>query len=422
MTHDDFWRHIEGLIHAGAHANKPEPYRKRLAALLDGFDAHQVAWFLHHVNYRLSRLRTRGHWLAATLAHAGACDDEDFAAFRAWVIAHGRDAFDQVLANPDRAASLGIPLDRNGDPKPALNALAWTPGKIFDKKTRSDADTSSAIWKTIAADESTRHEEDFHVGWSYWEPVAPGELERDFPALWAAFGARYRDRLASSDYDDPLAGFVRSAEVKGLGQVNIGDTLVSRHDGTSFVVLGISDTAAIFGEDEYLGGDDFRYIARVQEEDGAIHSNQGLSGRHQRRPDDPDTGPPEEDDDGDMGSGVSDESMELDDAIQARVKAALGDDVRVIYEAYDYDDEDLPVDNLDQQAHKGRIRFVAEDPNDGETFESETLENPTWLDVARVANQMLIALNDHHHVYLEGFDIVKRPKGDAAIAEFSMGS
>ena len=28
------------------HANKPEPYRKRLAALLDGFDAHQVAWFL----------------------------------------------------------------------------------------------------------------------------------------------------------------------------------------------------------------------------------------------------------------------------------------------------------------------------------------------------------------------------------------
>ena len=79
MTHDDFWRHVEGLIHAGAHANKPEPYRKRLAALLDGFDAHQVAWFLHHVNYRLSRLRTRGHWLAATLAHAGACDDEDLA-------------------------------------------------------------------------------------------------------------------------------------------------------------------------------------------------------------------------------------------------------------------------------------------------------------------------------------------------------
>ena len=37
--------------------------------------------------------------------------------------------------------------------KPALNALAWTPGKIFDKETRSDADTSSAIWKTIAADE-----------------------------------------------------------------------------------------------------------------------------------------------------------------------------------------------------------------------------------------------------------------------------
>lgn len=422
MTHDEFWSHIGNLNQAGANASKPEPYRKRLAALLDGFEPEQVAWFLHHVNYRLSQLRTRGHWLAATLAFAGACDDEDFAAFRAWVIAHGRDAFDRVLANPDHAATLGIPLDRDGDPAPALNALAWTPGKVFDKKTRSNADTQSAIWKMIAADQSSRHEEDFHIGWSYWESVAPGELERDFPALWAAFGARYREHLADGDYDDPLAGFVKTAEIKGLGQVKIGDTLVSRHDGTSFVVLGISDTAAIFGEDEYLGGDDFRYIARVQEEDGEIHSNQGISGRYQRRPGDPDTGPPDEEDDDDMGSGVSDESMELDDAIQARVKAALGDDVRVIYEAYEYDDDELPVDNLDKRAHKGKIRFVAEDPNDGETFESGILENPTWLDIARVANEMLIALNDHHHVYLEGFDVIKRPKGEAAIAEFSMGS
>ena len=55
--------------------------------------------------------------------------------------------------------------------------------------------------------------------------------------------------------------------------------------------------------------------SRVQEEDGAIHSNQGS-----RTPSAP-TGrsgyrTAGRDDDGDMGSGVSDESMELDDAIR----------------------------------------------------------------------------------------------------------
>jgi hypothetical protein len=222
-----------------------------------------------------------------------------------------------------------------------------------------------------------------------------------------------------------MSGFVREAELTGLGTVRIGDTLISRHDGSSFTVLGINDSSVIFGEGEYIGGEDFRYMARIRDADGEIRSNQGLSGRYQRRPGDPDTGPHIDDaegDEDDADGGVSDESMALDDAIQARVRAALGDDVRVIYEAYDFDDDDLPVDNLDKRAHKGNIRFIADDPSDGERFESEVLDNPTWMDVARVANQMLLALGDRHHVYLEGIDIVKKSKGEPVIAEFSMGS
>ena len=75
-------------------------------------------------------------------------------------------------------------------------------------------------------------------------------------------------------------------------------------------------------------------------------------------------------------------------------------------------------DAVRSSGHNG---CVAEDPNDGETWESEVLDNPTWLDVARVANQMLIALNDHH-VYLEGIDIIERPKGKPVVAELVMGS
>lgn len=420
MTRNEFWAHIASLNASGASASKPEPYRKKLVALLNPLSASEVAWFIHWVHFHLDKLRTRRHWCAAVLAHGGSCDDEAFGAFRGWIIAHGEDAYGRVLANPDEVFKLGIPADKDGYPLPQLNALLWTPRKVLDKKA-ADHVAQQEIWDTISDDVDSRHEEDFHVGWSYWDPITVAELQRDLPALWADLGELYTATTEDEDYDDPVAGFVKQADIKGLGTVSIGDTLVSRHDGTSFVVLGISDTAAVFGEDEYLGGDDFRYIARVQDADGEIRSNQGISGRYQRRPGDPDLGPPEEDDD-DSGSGVSDESMALDDAIQARLKAALGDDVRVVYEAYEFDDDERPVDNLDKRAHKGRIRFVAEDPNDGETFESDVLENPTWLDVARVANQMLIALNDHHHVYLEGIDIVKKPKGEPVIAEFSMGS
>lgn len=440
MTDAEFWSHIAALNATGANPNKHEPYRKKLVAHLQPLGAEIIAGFMHLTSFHMMQLRTRPLWCAATLACGGACGDEKFTDFRAWIVAQGAEAFARVLANPDHVAELDIPSDKSGTPVPLLKPLTGTPGKLFLKKIGDDVERYRSIWKTLRADASTQHEEDFHIGWSYWDARTAEELQRDFPALWAKFGEQYLVRAKAlaaraadrdefddddDDDDDDMSRFVREAELPGLGTVRIGDTLIHRHDGGSFTVLGINDSSVGFGG-ESIGGDDFRYSARVRDSEGEISSGQGLSGRYQRRPGDPDTGPTviddAEGDEDDADGGVSDASMALDDAIQARVKAALGDDVHVIYEAYDFTDDDLPVDNLDKRAHKGKIRFVAEDPNDGERYESAVLVDPTWLDVTRAANDMLLALGDRHHVYLEGFDIVKKPKGEPVIAEFSMGS
>ena len=62
------------------------------------------------------------------------------------------------------------------------------------------------------------------------------------------------------------------------------------------------------------------------------------------------------------------------------------------------------------------------DPLDGERYESEVLSDPTWLQLAVVANQLMVTLGYEDHVYLEGFEVIRRPKGKPRIGEFVLGS
>lgn len=54
-------------------------------------------------------------------------------------------------------------------------------------------------------------------------------------------------------------------------------------------------------------------------------------------------------------------------------------------------------------------------------FESEVLNDATWLDLMRIANEMAISSGDVHHRYLEGIEPTGR-SGDITIAVLSMGS
>ena len=82
----------------------------------------------------------------------------------------------------------------------------------------------------------------------------------------------------------------------------------------------------------------------------------------------------------------------------------------VSYSAY----EDY-TDNLDEVAVEGRVQFIEEidTPNEigmvmgnvpydtRKNYISPVMENPTWLEVALLANDMINETGDNHHIFLE---------------------
>lgn len=72
---------------------------------------------------------------------------------------------------------------------------------------------------------------------------------------------------------------------------------------------------------------------------------------------------------------------------------------------------DVPIAALDEIAFSGTCRF-----EDGREF-----KDPTWAEVAVIANEQLLATGDRHHVWLEGLSLVRRD-GSVSVLELDFGS
>ena len=111
------------------------------------------------------------------------------------------------------------------------------------------------------------------------------------------------------------------------------------------------------------------------------------------------------------------------DAISARVEAAFPDSV-VEFSAFTEDDDGLPVDNLDEIAIRGRARFIQKHDSfwgEGEDYTSDVVENPTWFDLLRIADEMIRTTGDEHHRFLEAFEL-QHTDADVDVYELWMGS
>lgn len=117
--------------------------------------------------------------------------------------------------------------------------------------------------------------------------------------------------------------------------------------------------------------------------------------------------------------------------MQERICKAIkenGQDCYVFYSAYK-SVNDIPQDNLDEIAISGKVKFVEQGDSffgSGKPYSSKILENPTWLDVCVVANEMILATGDKHHIYLEGVLATEKTlfqdNDTVKIVRFSMGS
>lgn len=113
-------------------------------------------------------------WGAAYVAQGGASDDA-FEDFRKWLISSGRNAFEQVSADPDSLADI-IPADYEGDA--TFEEFSYLFADIWTERTG----------KPIA--ELPKEKESLYPSEPKGEPFAedPEQLAARYPKLWARFG------------------------------------------------------------------------------------------------------------------------------------------------------------------------------------------------------------------------------------------
>ncbi|WP_139332556.1 hypothetical protein [Aquipseudomonas alcaligenes] len=99
------------------------------------------------------------------------------------------------------------------------------------------------------------------------------------------------------------------------------------------------------------------------------------------------------------------------DAIQHDVCKNIKGECLVNYSVYDVDERGLPINNLNDIAIEGKIIVLANhNPfwGKGSDYKSQVLENPSWRELAVIANEVIVTTGDLHHAYLEGFEITRK--------------
>ncbi len=120
--------------------------------------------------------------------------------------------------------------------------------------------------------------------------------------------------------------------------------------------------------------------------------------------------------------------------IHDKIAKRIGREPRIVYELGGNNANGNPVDNLDEIAFRGIVCFIEirQSPHgfkDGKTdsivYTSPVTHNPTFLDVAAYADDMLHGMGDAHHVFLARVDIIGNQYHDGSgvkFAGFSMES
>jgi hypothetical protein len=108
---------------------------------------------------------------------------------------------------------------------------------------------------------------------------------------------------------------------------------------------------------------------------------------------------------------------DIDNRVVEFIKSKSGMlDPAVSYSAYRSDQNDIPIDNLDEIAICGKC-IIVED-----IYQSPVVENPTWLDLCLLAEYMIRETEDYHHIFLEGVCKSDQEIDGVPVYKFCMGS
>ena len=98
--------------------------------------------------------------------------------------------------------------------------------------------------------------------------------------------------------------------------------------------------------------------------------------------------------------------MNKHNEMHAAIAATLpeGKKLHLFYSAYNTDDNGDPINNLADVAINGKVILTQSHDSfwgEGKPYQSDVIENPTWLDLAVLANDMIEVAGDYHHIFFE---------------------
>jgi hypothetical protein len=164
VDEDRFWELIEGSRKV---SNQCESQAEALTQLLEELELEEIIEFDRQLTMQLVKAYRWDLWGAAYLINGG-CSDDGFEYFRCWLILQGRNYFESVLKDPDRAG------DRVRDEDAGevdCEALLHAPYDVYERKAGHEMPSDGLM------------DPDEPEG-ARWED---GDLKRLLPKLWARF-------------------------------------------------------------------------------------------------------------------------------------------------------------------------------------------------------------------------------------------
>lgn len=113
----------------------------------------------------------------------------------------------------------------------------------------------------------------------------------------------------------------------------------------------------------------------------------------------------------------------IQDNFRENLRLAGHNECNVKYSAYDSDENDIPVDNLDDVFAYGAY-VVEVKGNDffgnGASYTSDVIINPRWKDLAVCANESVDVTGDRQHYFFEGATVAR--VGNPGVIRLHFGS
>jgi len=169
----DFWATIEAATQKSATAAKAA---KAISKALAQYSSADVKAFATTLKEHVAQAASWELWMAAYLLNGG-CSNDGFLYFRGWLIAQGREVFEQALKNPDSLATVRPRLGSPGEYE--AEELLTAPTELLDWVYGEDVPLA-LMCETLARKKPSGKR---------WKEGDWDDMQKRLPRLWKKYGA-----------------------------------------------------------------------------------------------------------------------------------------------------------------------------------------------------------------------------------------